>query len=172
MHRVLLIHIVLHCYCILTTKDTEICLLKVRVYSSAPSNLSFLVMPHQPSARLPPLITDYKPPHNAEINKHLTFAPCPITQYPRLSTCLINIHIPQGWRGSSLLHHPSHIRPVPLGPLGRRHCLPSPKPCWRLCHPPSFLHGSCSAHGDAKSTAWGMLVGSKRSIHLPQRGQV
>lgn len=85
----------------------------MRVCSSGPLTLHFPVTPHHPSAQLPPLITDYKPPPNAEINKRLTFAPCPITQYPRLSTCLINIHIPSGRRDSSLLHHPSHIRPFP-----------------------------------------------------------
>ena len=95
------------------TKDTAICLLKARVCLSAPSTLNFLVTPHQPFARLPPLITDYKPLHNAEINKRLTFALRPITQYPRLSTCLINIHIPWGWSRSSLLYHPGHIRSVP-----------------------------------------------------------
>lgn len=71
-------------------------------------------------------------------------------------------------RESSLLHHPSHIRPVPLGPLGRRHCLPSLKLDWRHVIPAP--HVSCSAHGGAKSTTWENVAWGGRDRSAYQKG--
>lgn len=110
-YQVLIIYRVsLSCYCIF-------CYQKCVYQPSQPWTVKVTL--HQPLAWILPLITV----HNAQINKCLTFAPHPVTQYPRLSTCLINIHIPKGQSEISLLHHPSHIMLIPLGPLGRGYCL-------------------------------------------------
>lgn len=65
-------------------------------------------------------------------------------------------------RESSLLHHPNNIRSVPLGPLGRRHCLPSLKPGSRHVIPAP--HVSCSAHGGGPGLEPPLLGGE---IDLP-----
>lgn len=70
---------------------------------------------------------------------------------------------PLGTHGeSSLLHHPNNIRSVPLGPLGRRHCLPSLKPGSRRVIPAP--HVSCSAHGGGPGLEPPLLGGE---IDLP-----